>query len=102
MLRDMLPAIFQLATGLGFLIFLGTAILASAAKTTTWGRLLLVALLLVPLGFLFMSQGVGQSTLGRAAPMLVAGGVAFLIAAVLTAAGVLVLARRPETGNRTA
>ena len=52
MLRDMLPAIFQLATGLGFLIFLGTAILASAAKTTTWGRLLLVALLLVPLGFL--------------------------------------------------
>jgi len=101
-MRDMLPAIFQLATGLGFIVFLVTALMAPGARTQTWGRLFLFGLLLVPLGFLLMSRGVAGSSLGSAAPMLVAGGVALLAAAILVAAGVVVVARSATRGETAA
>lgn len=92
-MRDLLPHLFQVATGVGLVIFLVTALKAGEAKKTVWGRLFLFALLLMALGFLIISTGAGQSSLGRAAPMLIFGGVAWLGAAVLTAAGVFVLSR---------
>lgn len=96
-MRDMLPAIFQLATGLGFIVFLVTALMAPGARTQTWGRLFLFGLLLVPLGFLLMSYAVGSTSLGAAGPLLVGGGAILLGAAVLVAAGVLVVARSDAT-----
>ncbi|MCB1502433.1 MAG: hypothetical protein KDK07_22075 [Bauldia sp.] len=102
MLRDMLPSIFQLATGLGFIIFLVTALMAPGARAQAWGRLFLFGLLLVPLGFLLMSRGTAGSSLGSAAPMLVAGAVALVASAVLVAIGVFVVARSNTSGGSAA
>jgi len=94
-MRDLLPPLFQIATGLGTLIFLGATFFVRRVNGPMWARLQLVGLLTMPFGFYMFSEGVAQSTLGRAGNMLAIGGGVMLLGSVFIAVG-LVLALRQK------
>jgi len=92
--RDLLPPLFQLSAGIGFLLFLVVNLKTRSALQDLPSRFFGGALALIPFGFALVSIGVAKSSLGAAAPMLVAAGAAFLLSHLLIAAGLLGTARR--------
>jgi hypothetical protein len=93
-MRDLLPPIFQIATGLTFLCCLVVFLGARRAIRRPSGRAQGFGLLLGALGFLFLSWGTAEPTLGEAAAMILAGGAAFLAALLLVAIGLAMAARQ--------
>jgi len=88
--RDLLPPLLHLGTGLGLVIFGFAAFRLGAERGLLWVRLQLVGLLIIPFALQVMAQGAAQSTLGRAAPTLAIGAGLVLLAALFVAGGMLV------------
>ena len=65
MIRDLMPPLFQLMTGLGFMAFLAVNLMVRKTLTAAAYRVMSLAMVLVPAGILCLSFGTGQSSLGR-------------------------------------
>lgn len=97
-MSELATALFYLAAGLGFALFLVTWFLARQAMRPLAGRLYGLAMIAVPAGFVMLANATQASGLNSAATHLIAGGVCFLVAAVLVAAG-LFLSSRAEAAK---
>ena len=86
-------ALFYLAAGLGFALFLVTWFLARNAMRGVTGRLYGFAMVVVPAGFVMLANATQASSLNSASTHLIAGGVCFLVAVILVAAGLFLTAR---------
>ena len=95
-MRDLLPPLFQLGAGIGFFLFLVVNLRTRAKLQDLPSKLFGGAMALIAFGLALASIGVGESSLGAAAPTLAAGGAAFFLSLVLIAAGLLGAARRIE------
>jgi hypothetical protein len=91
--RDYLPPLFQLGAGIGFFLFLIVNLMTRAALRDLPSKLFGGAMVLIPVGFVLVSQGVDESSLGAAAPMLISAGSVFLLASVLVGIGLIKAAR---------
>jgi hypothetical protein len=97
--RDLLPPLFQIGAGVGFLLFLVTNLMTRSVLRDLQSKLFGGAMALIPFGFALISIGLAESSLGAAAPMLVAAGGAFLLSLLLIAAGLLGTARKVRTAG---
>ncbi len=95
-MRELTPPLFQLATGLSFLIFLGAALVVRRTTVALWARLQLVGLLAVPFAFFLFSRAVAEQTLGHAGSTLVVGGAVILVGSAFAAAGLVLAARQAQ------
>ena len=91
-LREMLPAIFNIATGLGFAMVLAFGLLARKAIKDWAGRLIGFGVLAITLGFFFFAQAVDM-TQGVGAYHTLGAGASFFLAAVLVTGGLFLRAR---------
>ena len=94
MIRDLMPPLFQLMTGLGFMAFLAVNLMVRKTLTAAAYRVMSLAMVLVPAGILCLSFGTGQSSLGKAGPMIIASGALCFLASLSVGAGLLMAARR--------
>lgn len=95
-MRDMLPPIFQIATGLSFALMLVIGLLARKAILTLAGKLQAFGVLAIALGFFLLSRATGSASIGAGGEMFLAAGAAFFLAAVLVTAGLLIRARSAD------
>jgi hypothetical protein len=95
-MRDMLPPLFQIATGLGFALMLVIGLLARKAISSLAGRLQAFGVLGIALGLFLLSRATGATSIGAGAEMFIAAGAAFFLAAVLVTAGLLIRARSAD------
>ena len=93
-MRDYLPPLFQLGAGVGFLLFLVVNLMTRAALRDLPSKLFGGAMVLIAFGFVLVSQGVDESSLGAAAPMLISAGGVFLLASILIGVGLITAARK--------
>ena len=96
-MSELATALFYLAAGLGFALFLITWFLARNAMRPLAGRLYGLAMIAVPAGFVMLANATQATGLNSASTHLIAGGVCFLVAAVLVAAGLFLTARGEAT-----
>jgi hypothetical protein len=92
-MRDMLPPLFQIGTGLAFLLVLMVGLGARQAIKRIGMRLMALSLLGVAAGMFFLSEATDATSIGAGGSMFVAAGVAFLISGVLVAIGLTIEAR---------
>jgi hypothetical protein len=95
-MRDMLPPLFQIGTGLSFALLLVIGLLARKAIGDLAGRLTAFGVLAVALGFFLLSEATDSTSLGAGADMFIAAGAAFFLAAVLVTAGLFIRARSAD------
>lgn len=88
-----LAPLFNIATGLTFLLLLAVGTVGRKAIAGVNGKITAFSLLALAAGFLCLSRGTAESTLNAAAPMLIAGGSCFFVAGLLVAAALLLRAR---------
>ena len=93
-MRDMLPPIFQILTGLSFMSILVISLFARQGFKPLTGRLTGAAILLCAVGFLLLSRATGSSTIGSGGTMFIAAGGAFFLAVLVLAATVFITANR--------
>ncbi|MGE0845178.1 MAG: hypothetical protein AB7L41_02855 [Flavobacteriaceae bacterium] len=93
-MRDLMPPLFQLLTGLGFIVFLVVNLKTRKHLTDTPSKLFGFAMVLVAAGLFCMSAGTGAHSLGNAGPMLITAGAAFFLSSLFVGAGLVLLARR--------
>ncbi|RUT34618.1 hypothetical protein EMQ25_01240 [Arsenicitalea aurantiaca] len=92
-MREMLPPLFSIATGLGFLMVLLVGTLARPAIRTAAGRLVAFGLLAVTGACFFLMQGTGASSIGAGGDMFLMAGACLFVAATLITAGLFMQAR---------
>lgn len=92
-MSELATALFYLAAGLGFALFLLTWFLAHQAMRGIAGRLYGLAMIAVPAGFVMLANATQASGLSSAATHLIAAGVCFLATAVLVGVGLFFSAR---------
>lgn len=95
-MRDMLPPLFQIATGLSFGLILVIGLLARKAISTFAGRPQAFGVLAVALGFFLLSRATGATSIGAGGELFLAAGAAFFLAAVLVTGGLLIPARSAD------
>ena len=95
-MRDMLPPLFQIATGLSFALVLVIGLMARKAIANLAGRLTAFAVVAVAAGFFFLSEATGATSIGAGGDMFIAAGVAFFLAAVLVTVGLFIRARSAD------
>jgi len=94
-MRELLPPLFQILTGVGFFLVLVVGLGARKAIRNPAGRLTAFALLPLAAGAFCLSRATGASSIGAGGEMFIAAGGCMLVAGVLIALGLLVEARRP-------
>lgn len=92
-MRDMLPPLFQIATGLGFMLVLVLGTLGRKAIQSPGGRIIGFALIALALGSFCLSRATAASSIGAGGEMFIAAGACILLAGVLIVAGLFVQAR---------
>jgi hypothetical protein len=92
----MLPPLFQIATGLSFLLVLLIGTMARKAIRALEGRLTAFGVLAVAGGFFLLSQATASTSIGAGGELFIAAGAAFLLAAVLVTAGLFIRARSAD------
>ena len=92
-MSELATALFYLAAGLGFALFLLTWFLARQAMRGIAGRLYGLAMIAVPAGFVMLANATQAAGLNSAATHLIAAGVCFLATALLVGAGLFLNAR---------
>jgi hypothetical protein len=92
-MRDMLPPLFQIFTGLGFLLVLLVGTLCRPAIQTLSGRLIAFALLALPVASFCFSRATAATSIGAGSEMFIAGGACILVAGLLIVAGLFVQMR---------
>ena len=92
-MRDMLPPIFQILTGLGFAGLLVIGLLARAALKPLAGRLTAFAALLTTLGLFLMSRATDATSLGAGAELFIGAGASFFGSIVLVAIAMVIASR---------
>jgi hypothetical protein len=92
-MRDMLPPIFQILTGLTFFGILIIGVFARAALKPLWGRLAAFSVVAGALGFFCLSQATGATSLGAGAEMFLAAGASFFAGALLVVAALFMRSR---------
>ena len=93
-MRDMLPPIFQILTGLSFMSILVISLFARRGFKPLTGRLTGAAILCCAVGFLLLSRATGSTSIGAGAEMFMAAGAAFFLAVLVLAATVFITANR--------
>jgi len=83
-------ALFEIATGLVFLVVLYVGLFARAAIRSLGGRLQAFGILLVAVGLFLVFEGLSRGDEN----MLIAAAAAFVLASILVAAGLAMSARR--------
>ncbi len=94
-MREFLPPLFQIATGLSFALILLVGTMARKSIQTLAGRASAFALIAIALGFFLLSQATAGSMNGGA-ELFIAAGAAFLVAAALLAASHIIRARSAD------
>ena len=92
-MRDMLPPIFQILTGLSFAALFVIGIVARPALKPITGRLTGGAILLSALGFFLLSRATGATSIGAGAELFIGAGASFFTAVVLLAASIFIKSR---------
>lgn len=95
-MRDMLPPIFQILTGLSFASLLVIGLFARTGLRPVTGRLTGVAILLCALGFFLLSRATGSTSIGAGGELFVGAGVSFFVAVLALAVAVFIKARGAE------
>jgi len=93
MSRDLLPPLFDILTGLGFMSILVVGLLARQGLNSLVGRLTGLAMLLGTLSFLLLGRATGSTSIGAGAELFAGAGAAIFLAIVLLAAALFVMAR---------
>jgi hypothetical protein len=91
--RDYLPPIFDILTGLGFLLVLVVGVFARAALKPLYGRLIALSLAAFAFGFQMLSQATGATSIGAGGELFLIAGASFFLGALLVTAGLFLLAR---------
>lgn len=99
-MREYLPHIFHLFFAVSCLVFVLAASRWRNRLYALNGHFFLVTLALFPLAFFFLSWGLRETSLGKAAPMLVAGGAVLVVALALQAFAIHKFIRAGEVGAR--
>jgi hypothetical protein len=92
---ELLPALFQIATGLSFALVLVIGTLARKSIRDWTGRLAAFGVVAVALGFFLLSRATG-GTMSAGAELIAAAGAAFFAAALLVAASLIIRARSAD------
>lgn len=95
-MRDLLPPLFQIATGLSFALVLVIGLAARKAIQNLPGRLTAFGVVAVALGFFLLSQATDATSIGAGGQLFIAAGAAFFLAAVLVTAGLFIRARSAD------
>lgn len=95
-MRDMLPPIFQILTGLSFASLFAIGVFARAGLKPVTGRLTAAAILLCALGFFLMSRATGSTSIGAGGELFISAGAAIFLAVLMLAAAVFIKARSTE------
>jgi hypothetical protein len=98
MSRAMLPPLFQIFTGLGFLCILLVGTLARDALKPLWGRIAAFSLLPLTLALFLLSRATGATSIGAGSELFAAAGAALLVSAALLAAALFLCAKRRAEG----
>ncbi|OLF77999.1 hypothetical protein AWH62_04865 [Maricaulis sp. W15] len=93
-MKEYLEPVFQLLTGLGWLVFLLVMMRARTRLRSAGGVLLKLAMMVMPLGFLIIARGGAENTLNKASTLWLAGGGTMAVSLLLLATGVWLLAGR--------
>jgi len=97
--KEFLTPVFQMMTGLGFMIFLVVMLKVRAKWRGAGGMMLKFAMLPLPLGFLLIAEAGKQSSLGNATPFLLAAGGSVFVALLLMAGAMVLLTRNGPVGG---
>jgi hypothetical protein len=94
-MREFLPPLFQIATGLSFALVLVLGTLGRKAISDWSGRITGFGIVAVALGFFLLSQAT-EGSISAGAELFIAAGAAFFLAAVLVTAGLFIRARSAD------
>jgi hypothetical protein len=91
----MLPPIFEILTGAGFILVLVVGLFARQAIAHWGGRLVALGMLCVPVGMLLLSRATGSTSIGAGSTLFVSAGAAFLAGSIAATVGLLIWSRLP-------
>jgi hypothetical protein len=92
-MRDMLPPIFQILTGLSFLGILLVGVFARAALKPLWGRLAAFSMVTAAFGFFCLSRATDATSIGAGGELFLAGGASFFVGVLLVVVALFLRSR---------
>jgi hypothetical protein len=97
--KDFLTPVFQMMTGLSFLVFLGVMLKVRSKWRGAGGMMLKLAMLPLPLGFFLIAEAGKQYSLGNATPFLIAAGGSFFVTLLLMGGAMILLTGNGPVGD---
>jgi hypothetical protein len=95
---EVLPPLFQILTGLTFMLLLVVRFAAGGALKPTWGKVVAFAVVFVALGHVLMSQATARS-LSAGAELFAFAGASYFVGAVLVVVGLFLAVRGGAAGR---
>ncbi len=92
-MRELVPPLFQILTGLAFFCVLAVGVFARPALRWVWGRLIAFSLVCSAAGFYFISAATGPGSASASGNMFIAGGAALTAGVLLITVGLFMAMR---------
>jgi hypothetical protein len=92
-MREFLPPLFDILTGLAFLLILLVGVFARRAFKPLHGRLMALSLVAFVIGFQLLGKATGATSIGAGGNLFAAAGAAFFVGALLVTVGLFLAAR---------